>query len=162
MESQASFMQGRAAMWLDGIGFSVPVEDKTKSRVAGRVQYVMQPKGPKAQHSGSFADGMGVSAFSDKQEAAYLYCQWATSKPMAARQLQGGYGAPGRSGVYTDQEVLRLHPDGAGRPLQRPLPGYDDLEAARTTCAEALADLPPEARRLDPGPAAWTATMEDA
>ena len=106
MESQASFMQGRAAMWLDGIGFSVPVEDKTKSRVAGRTQYVMQPKGPKAQHSGSFADGMGVSAFSDKQEAAYLYCQWATSKPMAARQLQGGYGAPGRSGVYTDPEVL--------------------------------------------------------
>lgn len=60
-----------------------------------------------------------------------------------------------------DQEVLRLHPDGAGRPLQRPLPGYDDLEAARATCAEALADLTPEARRLDPGPAAWTATTED-
>jgi multiple sugar transport system substrate-binding protein len=106
MESQASFMQGRAAMWLDGIGFAVPVEDKTKSRVAGRTKYVMQPKGPKAQHSGSFADGMGVSAFTDKKEAAFLYCQWATSKAMAARQLQGGYGAPGRTGVYEDPEVL--------------------------------------------------------
>jgi multiple sugar transport system substrate-binding protein len=106
MEAQASFMQGRAAMWLDGIGFAVPVEDKTKSRVAGRTKYVMQPKGPVAQHSGSFADGMGVSAFSEKQEAAYLYCQWATSKQMAARQLQGGYGAPGRTAVYSDQEVL--------------------------------------------------------
>jgi multiple sugar transport system substrate-binding protein len=106
MEAQASFMQGRAAMWLDGIGFSVPVEDRTKSRVAGRVEYVMQPKGPKAQHSGSFADGMGVSAFSPKKEAGYLYVQWATSKAMAARQLQGGYGAPGRKGVYEDPQVL--------------------------------------------------------
>lgn len=106
MESQASFMQNRAAMWLDGIGFSVPVEDKAKSRVAGRVQYVMQPKGPKAQHSGSFADGMGVSAFTKKKEAAYLYVQWATSKAMAARQLQGGFGAPGRKGVYADPQVL--------------------------------------------------------
>lgn len=106
MEAQASFMQGRAAMWLDGIGFSVPVEDKTKSRVAGRVKYVMQPKGPKAQHSGSFADGMGVSAFTKKQGPAYLYVQWATSKPMAARQLQGGFGAPGRTALYSDPQVL--------------------------------------------------------
>ena len=60
-----------------------------------------------------------------------------------------------------EREVLRLHPGGAGRPLQRPLPGYDDLAAARATCVEALAGLTPEARRLDPGPAAWTATMED-
>jgi multiple sugar transport system substrate-binding protein len=58
----------------------------------------MQPKGPKAQHSGSFADGMGVSAFTKKKEAAYLYVQWATSKAMAARQLQGGYGAPAARG----------------------------------------------------------------
>jgi len=60
------------------------------------------------------------------------------------------------------REVLRLRPDGSGQPLQRPLPGYDDLTAARATCAVALADLTPEARRLDPGPAAWTATMEEA
>lgn len=106
MEAQASFMQGRAAMWLDGIGFAVPVEDPTKSRVAGRVAYVMQPKGPKAQHSGSFSDGMGVSAFSPRQEAAYFYVQWATSKQMARRQLQGGYGPPPRTSVYSDPEVL--------------------------------------------------------
>ena len=106
MEAQASFMQGRAAMWLDGIGFAVPVEDKTKSKVAGRVRYVMQPKGPKAQHSGSFSDGMGVSAFTKKQGPAYFYVQWATSKQMAARQLQGGYGPPARSGVYSDPQVL--------------------------------------------------------
>lgn len=106
MESQASFMQGRAAMWLDGIGFAVPVEDKTKSRVAGRTKYVMQPMGPKAQHAGSFSDGMGVSAFTKKKEAAFLYTQWATSKAMAARQLQGGFGAPGRTAVYSDPQVL--------------------------------------------------------
>ena len=60
-----------------------------------------------------------------------------------------------------EREALRLHAGGAGRPLQRPLPGGDDLAAARATCAEALAELTPEARRLDPGPPAWTATTED-
>lgn len=60
------------------------------------------------------------------------------------------------------QEQLRTGPDGPGRALQRPLPTVDDLPAARATCAAALAALPATARRLDPGPASWTATMEDS
>ena len=130
MEAQASFMQGRAAMWLDGIGFAVPVEDKTKSRVAGRIKYLMQPKGPKAQYSGSFADGMGVSAFTDKKEEAFLYCQWATSKTMAARQLQGGYGAPGRSGVYEDPPCWPARP----RPRTSSRPSSSAARSAGRAC----------------------------
>ena len=60
-----------------------------------------------------------------------------------------------------DREVLRDHPGGPGRPLQEPLPTHDDLAAARGTCAAALAALPDTARRLDPGPAAWTAAPAD-
>lgn len=106
MESQALFMQGKAAMWLDGIGFAVPVEDKTKSRVAGRVKYVQQPKGPKAQHAGTFADGMGVSAFSKKQGPAYYYAMWAAGKKMQGLSLQTGAGAPCRNSVYSDPAIL--------------------------------------------------------
>ena len=100
-------MQGRAAMWLDGIGFAVPVEDKTKSRVAGRVHYVMQPKGPKAQHSGLVRrrhgrlglhreEGGGLPLLSSGRPAS----RWrrASSRAATAR--------PAARRVYADPEVL--------------------------------------------------------
>ena len=36
-ECQTTFMQGRAAMWWDGIGFSAPLLDKTKSKIVDKV-----------------------------------------------------------------------------------------------------------------------------
>jgi multiple sugar transport system substrate-binding protein len=37
-ECQTSFAQGRAAMWVDGIGFSAPLVDPTKSKCpSGRI-----------------------------------------------------------------------------------------------------------------------------
>jgi len=38
-EAQSLFLQGKAAMWLDGIGFAQPLEDPTKSRIVGKVGY---------------------------------------------------------------------------------------------------------------------------
>jgi multiple sugar transport system substrate-binding protein len=105
-ECQSSFMQGKVGMWFDGIGFAPPLEDPTKSRIVGKVGYGVMPPGPKAQHAGMFGDGMGVSAFSEKQEAAYFYCQWATSKQMQARVLQAGGGSPPRNSAYTNQEAV--------------------------------------------------------
>jgi multiple sugar transport system substrate-binding protein len=99
-ECQSTFALGKAAMWLDGIGFALPLEDKTKSRVVGKVGYGVMPKGPKAQHSALFGDGIGVSSSSKKKGAAWLYVQWATNKQMQARSLEGAYGAPGRSSAY--------------------------------------------------------------
>lgn len=69
----------------------------------------------------------------------------------------------GRKWAYrTDdgRELLRGSAEGTGRPLQQPLPGADDVERARAHCAAALAALPDEARRLDPGSPAWTAERE--
>src|SRR5450432_3666440 len=37
MESMAAFTQGRAAMWIDGVGWAPPVEDPAASRVVGKV-----------------------------------------------------------------------------------------------------------------------------
>ncbi|HEV3177597.1 MAG TPA: extracellular solute-binding protein [Stellaceae bacterium] len=99
-ECQTNFMLGRAAMWLDGIGFALPLEDPTKSRVVGKVGYGVIPPGPVAQRSPLFGDGIGISQSSKKKEAGWLYCQWATSKAMAQRQLEGAYGAPGRGSAY--------------------------------------------------------------
>lgn len=105
-ECQTSFMQGRAAMWLDGIGFAAPLEDPTKSRVVGKVGYGVTPPGPKAHHSATFADGLGISAASKKKEAAWLYIQWALNKTNQLRFLKGGAGAPARNSAYEDKETV--------------------------------------------------------
>src|SRR5947207_9958240 len=71
-ESQSLFLQGKAAMWLDGIGFAQPLEDPTKSRIAGKVGYGVMPAGPKAQVSALFGDGEGISAYSKKKGPAWF------------------------------------------------------------------------------------------
>ena len=60
-------------------------------------------------------------------------------------------------------ELLTLGPQApaGATALQAPLTTYDDVQGARATCAAALAALPDEARRLEPGAAAWTAVLEE-
>ena len=60
-------------------------------------------------------------------------------------------------------ELLRRTPGPppGGVALQAPLTTYDDVPGARATCAAVLAALPADARRLDPGPPAWTAVLQD-
>lgn len=106
-ECQSSFLQGKVAMWLDGIGFAPPLEDPKKSRVVGKVGYGLMPKGPAAQAAPTFGDGIGVTEGSANKEAAYLYCQWAISKEMGARLLQSGSGVPFRNSIVNDPAVLK-------------------------------------------------------
>jgi nicotinate phosphoribosyltransferase len=80
-----------------------------------------------------------------------------TMRPVAKRSA-GKRTLGGRKWAYRDStgEVLLSRP--AERPgLQVPL--VDDLPAARTRCAAALAALPAEARALSPGQPAWTAVL---
>ncbi len=106
-EGQSSFLQGKVGMWLDGIGFAPPLEDPNKSRVVGKVGYGVMPAGPAAQAAPTTGDGIGVTAASDKKEAAYLYCQWAISKEMGARLLQTGSGVPFRKSIIDDEAVRK-------------------------------------------------------
>jgi multiple sugar transport system substrate-binding protein len=107
MECQSAFLQGKVAMWLDGVGFAPPLENPEKSRVVGKVGYGVMPKGPVAHAAPTTGDGIGVTAASAKKEAAYLYCQWAISKAMGARMLQAGAGVPFRNSVLNDAEVRK-------------------------------------------------------
>ncbi len=102
-ECQTTFGQGRAAMWWDGIGFSAPLVDPTKSKIVGKVGFAPIPMGPKAQHSATFIDGMGIPAASRNKTAAWLYVQWACSKAMFPNWLRTGAGTPPRSSSYTDE-----------------------------------------------------------
>lgn len=105
-ESQSLFTQGRAAMWLDGIGFAAPLEDAAKSRIVGKVGYGVMPPGPKQQVSAMFSNGHGISAFSKKKQASWLYVQWASNKTNQARLLQAAAGAPVHNSAYANPEAL--------------------------------------------------------
>jgi multiple sugar transport system substrate-binding protein len=106
-ECQTSFAQGRAAMWLDGIGFATPLEDPTKSRIVGKVGYGVVPTGPKAQHSAIFGDGLGIANTSRKKGAAWLYIQFITSRANQLNILKNGAGSPARNSAFADQDVVR-------------------------------------------------------
>jgi len=99
-ESQSLFLQGKAAMWLDGIGFAQPLEDPSKSRIVGKVGYGVMPAGPKQQVSALFGDGEGISTFSKKKGPSWFYLQWASNKANQTRMLQAAAGAPVRNSAY--------------------------------------------------------------
>src|SRR6267378_378893 len=107
MESMASFTQGRAAMWIDGVGWAPPLEDPAASRIVGKVGYTMVPAGPKGQYSATYGDGLGIAQASKNKEAAYLLCQWAVSKAQGSRLLQAGGGVPFRNSILNDAEVRK-------------------------------------------------------
>jgi multiple sugar transport system substrate-binding protein len=107
MEALASFAQGRAAMWIDGVGWAPGVENPNSSRVVGKVGYAMVPAGPKGQYSATYGDGVGIPAAAKNKEAAYLLCQWIVSKKQGARLLQAGGGVPFRNSVLNDEETRK-------------------------------------------------------
>jgi multiple sugar transport system substrate-binding protein len=107
MEALAAFAQGRAAMWIDGVGWAPGAENPNSSRIVGKVGYAMVPAGPKGQYSATYGDGIGIAAASKNKEAAYLLCQWAVSKAQGARLLQAGGGVPFRNSVLNDEEVRK-------------------------------------------------------
>ncbi len=104
-ECQSAFMQGRVAMWLDGIGFAPPLEDRTRSRVVGKVGYGLMPKGPVTRASATFGDGLSIPAASTKKEAAYLFAQWAVSREQGKTLITTGSGVPFRHSVLNDPAI---------------------------------------------------------
>jgi len=106
-ECQTTFAQGRAAMWLDGVGFATPLEDPQRSRVMGKVGYAVVPAGPAYRHCAMFGSGFGIAEASRRKGAAWLYVQWATSKTNQLRFLTSGAGAPARRSPYSNEEAIR-------------------------------------------------------
>ena len=105
-EAQGLFMQGKAAMWVDATGFAAPVEDKTKSRVVGKVGYGLPPSGPKGHGSVTFGTGMAIPKAAAHKEAGYYTMLWMTGRVMAGRMLQVGGGIPFRTAPLKDPAVL--------------------------------------------------------
>jgi multiple sugar transport system substrate-binding protein len=107
-ECQTTFMQGRAAIWWDGIGFSAPLLDKTKSKVVDKVGFAPIPAGPKAQNCATFIEGIGipVTAPAKNKKAAWLFLQWLCGKEQQAEVLRTGSGTPARLSVYARNDIV--------------------------------------------------------
>lgn len=105
-ECQTTFMQGRAAFWIDGVGFAAPLEDKTRSRVAGKVGYAVTPAGPAHHHCCLFGTAFGISEQSRSKGAAWYYLQWASGKQNQLRYLTSGAGAPARVSPFRNEEAI--------------------------------------------------------
>jgi multiple sugar transport system substrate-binding protein len=154
MESMASLTQGRAAMWIDGVGWAPPIEDPNASRVVGKIGYALVPAGPKGQYSAAYGDGIGIPQASTKKEAAYLYCQWAVSKTMGARLLQSGGGVPFRNSVLNDE--------GVRKGVKMPPEWLDSVIGSAKISKLGLPVIVPVAEFRDIVGAALTATLSGA
>jgi multiple sugar transport system substrate-binding protein len=106
-ECQTTFMQGRGAMWWDGIGFSAPLLDKTKSRVVDKVGFAPVPAGPKSHNAATFIDGIGIPATAKNKKGAWLFLQWIAGKQMLNEQLRSGSGTPARLSCYARPEIVK-------------------------------------------------------
>lgn len=162
MESLSAFAQGRAAMWIDGVGWAPGVENPNSSRVVGKVGYAMVPAGPKGQYAATYGDGIGIAQASAKKEAAFLFCQWVVSKQNGARLLQAGGGVPFRNSVLNDPETqkgvtlpkewLQSVIDAAkisklGLPVIIPVSEFRDLVGAAITATISGADPAAELKK---------------
>lgn len=91
MECLNDFMAGAAAIGSDSSNFATDIANKDKSAVAGQVVYGGMPSaGDKPGRPNLFNWTIGMNPKSASKEAAFLFLQWATSKPTVAQAAAAG------------------------------------------------------------------------
>jgi len=149
-ECQTTFMQGRAAIWWDGIGFSAPLLDKTKSRIVEKVGFAPVPAGPKSHNCATFIEGIGIPATAKNKKSAWLFVQWVAGKTMMNEQLRAGAGTPPRLSCYGREDIVKssafpqewFDTTGASLKLARPgLPVIVPVTEFRDTIGAALTNI---------------------
>jgi multiple sugar transport system substrate-binding protein len=104
-ECQTTFLQGQAAIWIDGSDLLSLADDPTKSKVAGNVSYQLVPEGDGGQFAPSVLLVLAINPYSNKKEPSFFYNQWATMKKQQLRALLAG--APVvRTSTWQDPEFL--------------------------------------------------------
>ena len=112
-EASSIMGQGKAAMYTEFDSISAFVEDPEKSKVKGKMGYVMFPKGPTGK-PGTMATvwGLGIPKNSKNPKAGWLFLQWATNRDQvlaitSERAVQGG-----RDSVWKDAKAkAKMNPE---------------------------------------------------
>lgn len=107
-EMQNAFLQGQAAMYLDSVAIMGPVQDPSKSRIAGKVAYAVHPKGTQhSAQSGGFA--MAIPKNARNKDAAFLFMQWMTSKQADLKIALAG-GNINRWSTLDNADIAKKYP----------------------------------------------------
>lgn len=113
------FQQGQLAMFSDASVFATQLIDPETSAVSEDVGFAPIPAGPAASGQAFWGWALGMSPFSEKKNAAWLFMQWASS-PEVVEALQLEDGVAGARDSIT------------GFPSSLPQEWVDAFSAART------------------------------
>ena len=105
-----AFAAGQAAMVIDCDWWAAAtLEDPKVSKVAGKLGYANTPPGPDGQRvEDLWFWSLGINSKSYHKEAAWLFLQWATSKPVllaSARDFQNWN--PPRQSTWNDPAIVK-------------------------------------------------------
>ncbi|BCW54348.1 MULTISPECIES: ABC transporter substrate-binding protein [unclassified Arthrobacter] len=110
-ESLNLFTQGKAAMWYDSTSAGGVVEDPATSKIAGKVGYVHAPTKKTAESGWFWSWNLAIPATSKKQDAAWDFISWATSKEyvkLVGEKIGWTQAPPGtRESTYSIPEYLK-------------------------------------------------------
>ena len=109
IEMMNSFLQGRAAMYLDATGIFGAVRNPDASKIEGKVSYAIHPKGTRySSQSGGL--GLAIPRNAKNPNAAFLLMQWLTSKAQDKAVSRMG-GSPTRLSTIADADLVRQFPE---------------------------------------------------
>lgn len=100
---QTVFQTGKVAMIIDATNFLTRIENPAKSAIAGKIGYAPLPRGPAGRFPSIYTLGFAIESFSPKkkQEASWLFIQWATSRTMELKKaLEGNIVSVTRKSVF--------------------------------------------------------------
>jgi len=107
MESLAAFAQGRAAMWIDGVGWAPGVKIRIRRASSGKVGYAMVPAGPKGQYSATYGDGIGIGGRLHQEGKPRISSASGGFQDSRTRLVQAGGGVPFRNSILTIRTCRR-------------------------------------------------------
>lgn len=136
-EAIGTFMQGRAAMWLDATALASRILDPEQSLVYDRVGFVPTPTGPAGDAAALAGWGLGLGVNSPRQEAAWAFVMYMTSKETSVTYVQNG-GTPVRISVYQNPELAAAD---ISFPVQ-----LESFERAEALVNRGISWLPPTER----------------
>ena len=116
-EASALFLEGRAAMYIEGSSIYPLIEDP-KSRIAERVGYAQFPSGPAGFGATVAVRGLAIAKQSAVPEAAWLFMQWASGPEMVRKALMHGV-LVARESAWKDRVARAEVPSDLAESLQQ-------------------------------------------
>ncbi|PRX19653.1 carbohydrate ABC transporter substrate-binding protein (CUT1 family) [Orenia metallireducens] len=102
--------QGRTAMTVAWPSWVSMVDDPSKSKVVGKVDFAVMPTTDKADSAAMIGNWLlGIPASSEHKKEAAKFLKWVTSKKSQKKMALVGGGVPTRVSLYQDQELVEKY-----------------------------------------------------